>query len=260
MAEFINSIFLTPNIQQKNFIEKIKLQKQDVILNPLFSSDVGKNYKCVFTINILPRIRQENPSVPFSPRNIDMNSLRDAIIDNIDFYDRNYMVLTSFNTQKAEFYLNVNKWLGDCMNGMTATTHLSKFDRQFNLKKVPPKMIRTDFLRDSFGNFIIRRFREKLNPQKEAKFFKHLITPEIRRKLKKRLGNMFDWEYDMQWNKIIAKLKPMWIVILLTGVGSIVKKVSQIKNKQELFSTKVKKNVEKFDKDRWQKFIKRKFI
>lgn len=265
MFNFIDPIFLNPNISQKRFTEKIKLKKKDVSIQFLLATDIGDTYKVIYIVNINPSIRQEDPSIQISPRNIDMESLRFSIIEHIKPYDRDYMILHSFDHRKAEFRLNTKKWFKDATNNLKSTTHISKFDRSFKLKKQPPYMIMHDFLRNQWAKFVVRKFKEWMeNQKKEAQFFKFLVPESLRSTIRIKLRNMFEWYYDIQWNIVVAKLKPIWIMSFLYATGTALKKIKKSdlnnRNKKELFLTNVKDNIKKFDKQKWKNFIQRKFI
>lgn len=266
MANFLNPIFLNTNIRQQKFVEKIKIDRTDVSLQFLLGNNATDTYRVVYIVNLNPGIRLKDPSITLSPRNINMESLRNAIIANIRPYDKKYMVLKTFDTRKAEFHLDTDKWFKDATTGLNPKTHYSKFDRAFKLKIAPPRMILQDFIRKYWGEFVIKQFKKWLEVQKkEAKFFKYLIPENLRSKIRQKIRNMFDWQYDIQSNTIVAKLKPIWILALVYATGSAFRKINKSdlknRNKKEMFSVKVKKNIKSFDKKKWEKFIsKRGFI
>ncbi|HUS51099.1 MAG TPA: hypothetical protein VMZ91_13100 [Candidatus Paceibacterota bacterium] len=265
MPNFINPVFLNPNISQLRFTDKIKLTKQDISIQFLLATDIGHTYKVIYIITINSSVRQRDPSVPYSPINIDMESLRSSIMEHVRPYDREYMILQKFDHRKAEFHLNTKKWIKDATNGLTPTTHISKFDRAFKLKKEPPKMIMQDFMRAQWAHFVVRKFKKWLEDQrKEAQFFKYLIPESLRSKIRTRIRDMFKWYYDIQWNTVVAKLKPIWIIAFLYATGTILRKMRETdlnnKSKKELFAVKVKKNMPQFDDKKWKKFIQRRFI
>lgn len=263
MANFVKPVFLTPNISQQQFVKKIQIKRNDISLQFLLSKEGNDTYRVVYIVNINPRVKLQDPSMSLSPRNIDMESLRNAIIKNINPYDKKYMVLKIFDTRKAEFHLDTDKWFKDATTGLNPKTHYSKFDRAFKLKQAIPKMILQDFTRIQWGKFVIRKFKEWMEKQrKEAKFFKYLIPENLRSKIRQKIRNMFDWQYDIQTNAVVAKLKPIWIMALIYATGTAFRKLkkSDLRNrsKKEMFATKVKKNIKSFDKRKWKKFVSKK--
>ena len=265
MANFINPVFLNPNIPQKRFNEKLKLTKGEVKISFLLAAPTNGTYKVVFIVNVYPKGRMKDPSIIVSPRNLDMQSLRNAIIANIKEYDKQYMILKEFDHRKAIFHLDGKKWFKDTTQNLTPRVHFSKFDRSFKLKKAPPRMIMMDFGRDQFGKFVVKNFKNWLeDSRKEANYFRYLMPESMRNKMRGKIRDMFDWNYDIQLNTITARLKPVWIIALLYATGEAVKQmnINQVKNKskKELFATKVKKNIKKFDRQKWIDFTKQKFI
>jgi len=252
------------NIPSVNYSSKIKLSSKDVGLDFLLAKDTGRFYEVHFALQINPKGHEIDPSVPLTPRNIDMSSLHKAIMNNIRPYDQRYMVISDFDTNKVKFRFNHEKWMKKATSGLTPKTKYSKFDREFKLKVAPPPMILTTHVRKPFEDFIVRKFLDWLeSSHKEAKYFKYLFPNSIRSRIRTKARNMFDWEYDTQWNTVIARLKNIYILALLYATGEITKRLTSRnlqKSQKELFATKVKKNMDKFDRKKWEKFIRRKFV
>lgn len=264
MPNFISPNLIQQNLSPPQYDEKLKLTKYDVKLTFLYSKDNGVDYTLTYAVQILPKGNKIDPSKPFTVANIDMISLREAILGNIPPSDLKYIILQSFDNIKAIFKFNVDKWMKDATMGIRPMIHISKFDRSFKLKKAPPRVILYEPTRNVFEQFITRKFKDWLeSSKKEAKFFKYLVPENQRNKIRTKFRNMFDWSYDSQWNKIIATLKPLYIMALLYATGEVIKglRASSItRSKKELFSTKVEKNLPKFDRKKWETFVKKKFI
>ena len=95
-SRFIKPQLLAPNLRSPVYEKKIKINKNDVSLQFLLARDVGSTYKVSFIVMLNPRQRLE-PGIMLSPRNVDMVSLREAIIAKIDPYDRIYMKIGNFD-------------------------------------------------------------------------------------------------------------------------------------------------------------------
>ncbi len=98
--------------------------------------------------------------------------------------------------------------------------------------------------------------------RKEIKWFKNLITPKIRKNVRTKIRNMFDYEYDIQWNIITAQLKTIWILALMYAIGVATKRMAQTGmvgfSQKKLFSDKVKSNLKQFNKKRFAEFTRMK--
>ena len=71
---------------------------------------------------------------------------------------------------------------------------------------------------------------------------------------------MFDYEYDWQTNTMVAKLKPVYIMGLVFAVGTAVNRQDKKSYVKIDFEKSVKRKSKKFDRKKWQSFIKKKFI
>ncbi len=264
MSDFINKDFQKQTIKGEEYDKKISVSKGDVSLEFLNSNDTGQNFHLRYTVIIKPKGRKLDPKEPLSPKNIKMTTLRDAIIANISSYDQRYMILKEFDERKCKFIFDYEKWLRDATRGMKPVTHFTRFDRHFKFKKQIPKMIRTTISARFFDDFIVRKFLDWLNKtRKEQKFFKRLIPQRVQRQIRMSIRNMFDWSYDMQWNRVVAKMKPKYVVGLLFATGVVAHKLTSkdVKGKRkELFATRVEKKISKFDRKKWEKFIRRRFV
>jgi hypothetical protein len=98
--------------------------------------------------------------------------------------------------------------------------------------------------------------------RKEPVWFKHLIPKELRKNLRYKFRNMFDWEYDSSYNKITATLKTIYILAIIYATGSMLKKIKKhdimIKQNDKKFSQKVKDNLVQFDSKKFDEYVRRK--
>lgn len=262
MPPIIDPRFLRPTLASPTFPNRVKIKKSDVYLQFLLAKDIGPTYKVEYIVQLNPMEAVKNPSINLSPSNVDMASLKKAIIDNIDLYDKKYMILKNYDTRKAIFHLDTDRWMNDALSTVRPVTHLSKFNRVFRLKTRVPRMILYDPMSKIFGDFVIKKFKEWMEKRsKEGTWFKFLLpTSAARSKLRSKVRNMFDWEYDIQWNLVTATLKSIYIMALLFSVGAMAKKLSDrdVKNKNIEFSKKVEKNLKAFDLKKFEKYVNRK--
>lgn len=264
MSDFINPQLQKQTISSPSYKKEIVLNRNNVRLNFLLARVSQGKWKIRFIVELRLSGNQINPMKQVRASTVNMASLKKAILDNVSSYDLKYIDLDYFNTNTAEFYFDHEKWLKDATANLTPRTHMSKFDREFKLKKKLPSMITTTYTSPDLQKLIVNAFKDWLEKsKKENDFFKYLIPRTQRSKIRTKFRNMFEWEYDIQWNKIIATLKSIYIMALLYAVGEGISKLNS-KNinssKKNLFSVKVKSKIPKFDSKKWEKFIKKRFI
>jgi len=265
MADFISKDLQRQTVAPETYDAKIKLNKNEVNIQFLESRDVSGTFRIKYIVNINTKGRKLDPKKEMKPSNIDMQTLRDGIVSKLKPYDAKYMTLTTFDDRMAIFEFNHEKWLRDATKGIKGKVYYSKFDREFKLKIQPPMEIRKDVLSIKFEKFITRKFLDWLEKHERLSkgFFSYLIPKNQQKKVRTKIRNMFDWSYDAQWNRVVAKLKNIYIIALMYATGSALKKMSQkniSKSKKELFSTKVKNNINSFDRKKWEDFTRKKFF
>lgn len=265
MADFISKELQKQTVAPETYKSKIELTKREVGLQFLETKDANGVFKIIYIVTINTKGRKSDPKRTIKLSDYDMQSLREGILSNIPAYDKKYLVLKKFDDRKAFFEFDHEKWLKDATKGMKGKTHYSKFDREFRFKIQPPKEIRKDKITIKFEKFLTRKFLDWLenNETKSKDYFKYLIPKNQQRKIKTKIRNMFDWSYDAQWNRMVAKLKTIYIIALMYATGSAVKKISRNninKSKKQLFATRVQSNLNSFDKRKWQEFSRKKFF
>jgi len=256
---------LLPPIAPVSPFAKVVVRSTDINLSFLLASDLGASYKIVYVVNIITRKQRLEPNVRLSPSKIDMPSLKRAIEGSIDLYDKQYMNLVKFDNVRAEFHFDHKKWLKDCLANVNPVTQYSRFSRTFKFKKRVPAMIRHGYTSVPFELFIIRKFKEYLEENHQAaNWFQYLFPDEMRQRARKKISRMFDYSYDSQWNTMIIRLKTLYILGILYAVGIMAKKMTQSdiqsSYKRGLFAQDVKKNIKKFDREKWDKFMSRGFL
>ena len=265
MSDFISSQLQKQTLSPELYPSKAVLQKNEVNIQFLESKDTGGTFKLHYIVQINTRGRKIDPSKKLSPATIDMQSLREGIVARISSYDQNYLTLIKFDDKKAIFELNHEKWIKDATAGMNPRTHFSKFDREFRFKRQVPRELGKDKVSYRFEKFITRKFLDWLenNPNRQKKYFEYLLPKREASAMRIKFQNMFDWHYDSQWNMVVARLKSVYVIALLYATGAAVKKLSRNnlnKSQKELFATKVEKNIQRFDRKKWEDFTRRKFF
>jgi len=158
-TQFIDNKLTTQNIKPPvSYSSKLKLSSKDVTLKFCLTRPSNRFYDMEYFIIINPGAFSMDPSYSVSPRNIDMVSLRNAIVSQMSASDTKYMILIKFDDRKAVFRFNVDKWIKDTTFGIKPETYLTKFNRKFKLKVPPPQMVMTDFILLPLEKYIIDRF------------------------------------------------------------------------------------------------------
>jgi hypothetical protein len=253
---FINGIWVDP---PKPLIDSIKIAPKNVTLNFIRANDINKEYKITFAVTVMSHEHDFNsPSVASK---IDMNSLKQAIMSNVYERDREYVILESFTFRFATFKFLWRKWFKDSLAGVNPHTHFSKFERVFSLKRQLPRMMIYHFSPYT-GQFMVNRFRELTSENKMHNWFDGFIPKEYQQKINIKLSNMFDYQYDNQYNRMVLRLKSIYILGILFALGHAVN-VAQQQRQPYIrvdFENKVRGKVKKFDRTKWETFIRNKFI
>ena len=263
---FITQQFTNSNIQQFKFIQRIHLKSEDIGLNFLSSRETGDNYIVDFLIQLNSKQSIKDPSKILTNSDIDMASLRNAIISKLVPIDKKYMLLKNFSTIKAEFHFDSNLWLKDTLSNVEPRTTLTTFSKIFKFKIPLPPMISRDVIRIGFPQFLIRKFKKYLDSQpKVHKWFKHLFPQGIK-SLTVKLPERFDYIYDYQSNSITLKLKTFWIMALIYAIGQFSRLAKdrkiekRIENPGKFFDTKVRQQIPNFDVSNLKNFLSKKFL
>ena len=216
-----------------------KIKKEDITLTHLLSDNRNnKYYSVTFIINS-------------SINKIEKESLKQAILNNISSYDRQYMELNSFTRKKAIFHLRTKKFIDDTLRNVKPTTVLTNFSKVYRLKKRWPDMITYDIMKDSFVDFLLYHFKDYINKKGRGllKFFNV--------KARGRLSNLFDYTYDYNFNYITVSLKTVYKASLLFGLRNSFNKRG---TKPFDFNRSVNRRVSNFNKNKWRRFVKKSFI
>lgn len=247
--------------------QKIKLSSSEISLQLLRSKDIGSTYKVEYLVNINSKTGLKDPSHELSLRDIDNISLKKAIMNNIKSYDQRYMELADFDHTKATFHLKVDKWLDDATRGLRSKKKMATFEIIFKLKQEPPRMILEDALRNQWSEFVIRKLKQWAveKDRREKSLLGDIFPKSMLRSLRRKLTYMFDWSYDVRWNRVEAQLQSKWVIALLYATSKLTKKETldklQSSSSKYKFPTKVKKDLKSkdFSKKKWKKLIRKKF-
>jgi hypothetical protein len=255
---FINGFWTEP--PKVLLANSIKINPKDISLTFIRSNDVNKEFKITFTVTLFSsQYDFHNPSIASK---IDKKSLGDAIFNSIYEGDKDYVVLESFSFLTATFRFLWKKWFNDSLVGVTPKNHISKFERTFSFKRQLPRMISYNFNPYS-GSFLVNRFKELTSERKMHNWFDGFIPKSYQDKINVKISNMFDYQYDYQENKMILRLMNIYIFGILFAIGSKIVDTQQSRKQPYIkidFDKKVKDKAVQFDKSKWEKFIRQRFI
>lgn len=243
-------------------IKKIKLRPQDINLSLLLTNETMEGYKIVFIVAINSKSALSDPSKIISPSNVDKISLRDAILANIAPLDKKYMILKDFDTVKATFYFDVDRWIKDTMAQVNPVVKFSQFSKTFKFRIPLPPMIMKDAVRLALPKFLIKKFKKYIaNNSNSVKWFRHLFPKGIRMTVSEALPERFDYNYDYQTNSITLNLKSFWISALLYALTQFSKIMKERKDQKKFsnpgnfFAVKVKNYMMDYDPGSLKDFL-----
>lgn len=238
------------NIAPK-YKDRVSVTKNDVTLHWLQSKSVKDTYKVEYTLTIVPDALVE-PKDQLKGNEVTKTSLKNAIIANINPYDRDYMKLHDYSTNKATFYFDYKKWFKDALRGVIPKTHFSTYQRIVDFKKRIPRMIATQMTADYFSQFMERRFKEYIIKKHLVRTWLEKILPRnFSRSIRAKIENIFDYDYDIQNNRMLINIKTPYLLGIMYALGQVGKKVKNPKFKANNhygadFSKSVKRNISNF--------------
>jgi hypothetical protein len=244
-------------------VQKIILNKNNVKLQYYFSAENQYGYKISFIVHINAPASDNSNYNQTRASSIDMDSLKQSILDNLDQSDLKYMMMANYSTNKTEFYFNWEKWINDAFKNIEVKKHLSIFDRAVKLGVPLPRMILSNSSRIYFSKFLQNKIKNYIIKKRlENKLLIPILPKEILNKLRSIIYNIFDYEYDIQFNMFYIKLKSTFVIGITMLLSSTIKDAKKQKinfNDPKYFDASVKNNLKNNFKD-WDKIFGVKLI
>lgn len=213
-------------------------------------------YSFLFMNSIMSKSLTSN-SMGIRASQIDMKKLQASIMSKVDKKDLKYIKLKEFSTSRSIFIFDIDSWLDDALKNVSGKVYLSRYDKEFRLNIQPPTMVRHYGIRVEFSKYVANYFKEyaKKKPQQRNSLF-NIIPKSYEKTLKTHISNMFDYEYDFQSNRIIVRLK----TIFLTGLifSSFALAGNNFKANMS-FEDMVKKNLTTFPEGKLNKLAPKRF-
>jgi hypothetical protein len=250
---FIAGIWNEP---PKEIINSIDISSSSVTLTHILSVESGGEYYSSFGVTLFSNKFDFNDRRLI--RKINKPSLKKAIFNSLDARDQKYYEIVGFTTRNVKFKFLWRKWMNDSLQGVNPKTHMSKFEKSFKLRVQLPNMLAFNFTPYT-DKFIVKKFRKLTSERKMDKWFKGFIPKEYENKIRIKTSDMFDYNYDNQFNKVILRLKNVYILGILFAVGETVKSNTAQPYVKVNFNKKVKNKANNFDRKKWESFINKRF-
>lgn len=240
-------------------MSKIKLSKSEVDLQLSSSKDIGKTFKVDFFVNLYPKNKDLDPTKKLTMRDIDEKSFKEALFAHFSPNDKDFVELASFDTTKATFHLKTDKWIKAATKGMVGKKDIKTFIITFKLQEKLPSVLKKDILSKDLEDFVARKIKNWVSEseKREQRLLNIIFPKRVLDKIKRRLYNMFDWEYDIRLNKVEAKLKSIWVSTLMYATIELVRREelrpANKPNPSKFFSIRVRKNLDSKKKRRKKK-------
>jgi len=241
---FVNGFWQEETIfEKKKTEEKIKLRPSQVNLQFLSGRPAKGTYIVSHSVII-----QSIGAEPIQLRGLNKKVYEDCLIKSTKRLDQKYMKLTKYTTTKATFEFDVNKWLKDSLYNVKPSNRVSRFEQVFKLKVSPPEMISYSVSKIHFDKFILNKFMNYMDKNRKSKvWFKNFLSNKMFSKKSRIISLMFDYEYNWQENKFLAKLKPLYIMGLLFAVGNTANKLRGKSYIKFNFDSKVRRKVASYN-------------
>lgn len=203
---------------------KCKVEKRDISLTFLYYKKTRDSISLSYAITIF-KYRDMNGQIltELGKKDVDMNSLRKAVMDQLIEADRKYFDINSIDTRKVEFVLK-EKWFEDAMKNITLFKQISIFKKDFRLKTAPPLLIRTTCVNTkSWNDIIVSKVKKYIT---DTSLKKHFTILSVAKRLLSfsTYFDMFDWSYSSVYNVLEGSMKAKWVALVLFGASKIIQK------------------------------------
>ena len=159
----------------------------------------------------------------FQKKDLDMNSLRKAVMDQIKESDRKYIDIYYIDTQKVEFIVK-EKWFEDAMKNISLFKKISIFKKDFRLKTEPPFMVKTTCVNTKEWNDLVIGKLKKYITNNNLKNYFSILTLAKKLLSFSTYFDMFDWSYSSTYNVVEGSMKAKWVALIVFGATKIIQK------------------------------------
>jgi hypothetical protein len=221
----MNNLF-NPGINQninKGFLDITK-QKDEIIdfnISPvLVNSKSNRNgyFEFLFINNIYPTKFTGLGTITKA----DKNKLKQKLEAFIKPTDKKYIKLSEFTHMRSVYIFNIEEWLNDCFKNIKIEAFNSSWDRVAKLKIIPPHMVRIFAMRLDIEKYIGTYFKTYIgkHPVLRKDLIKHI--PQSAFKIfNLKEENLFDFVYEYNSNRIIGRLKPQYVGIIILAITKL---------------------------------------
>jgi hypothetical protein len=222
VSSFFKPIQLPTNVQAQ-ITKVIKIEDKITEFNiapALVNSKSNRNgyFEFLFINNIYP--------IKFTGlgtiTKIDKNKLKQRLEAFIKPTDRKYIKLSEFTHMKSIFIFDIDEWLNDCFKNIKIEAFNSSWDRVAKLKLIPPHMVRIFAMRLDIEKYIGTYFKTYVekHPIMRKDLVKH-IPQSVFKVFNLKEENLFDFIYEYSSNRIIGRLKPQYVAMIVLGITKL---------------------------------------
>jgi hypothetical protein len=151
--------------------------------------------------------------------------LKEKLEAKIQPADKKYMKLTSFTRQKSVYTFDDEEWLKDALKDVKGRLYLSKWDKEFSLQIRLPRMVLINGMTAYMEKHIAFLFSKYIERKPDVKKKLLSVVPEsVEKMLRLDPLRMFDFSYVYMSNKVIAKLKQQYAIMILYAINAMTSK------------------------------------
>jgi len=212
---FINRNFTLPE-PNENF-GKVKITSSDISLKYVMTNN-RIDFIMTYVVVIFKQ-NPKNPALPLQYTQVDLPSLKEAILNKFKLDDKKYITISSFDTSKVIIKFDHEKWIRDAFNGVNGQPRLSKFELEFKLKKMIPSFIVYDGFMVMFNEFIAVKMSDYVKKNKLGKtYFMKIASSLFKNKVDRYFDNMVEYIYNYQQNAFFIRLKSLYVLLFVYGI------------------------------------------
>ena len=203
---------------------KIKVNKSDISLTFIMYKKAHNTMVFVYTITIFRYRDIEGKLITdIKNKDVDMASLKKAVLDYLYKNDLKYIDIDLLTTKKVEFSLK-EEWYEEAMGNLSPVKTFNIFKKDFRLKIPVPFIVKTTCINTKLWNdLVIEKLRKYF---KENQIKKHFSFFNLVNRMFSftTYFDLFDWSYSPIYNIIEGSMKSKWIVLILIGTNKLLNK------------------------------------
>jgi hypothetical protein len=257
-----NNPILNPQEQDLNL--KVALRPDEITMRFVTSRLVNGEYLCFYNITIHPSTTRRPPNFVLVSKNIDQLSYKKAIEESIPVQDRKFIKLKAIDSFGAVLRFDVKEWITAAFYSVYPKVEKIGMKKMYKARVLPPRVMAYDVFMKCWQEFICKEFSKWIVQNgKQDSLIEKLIPEVLRKKLKKNINDLFDFNYDTSNNYMVVTLKPVWVMSFMYAAAKLGEKKPDAVNKSDIdknkgFFNNVDNELKSFDENKWKDFLKKK--